>query len=254
MAMPTRVVVPIDDSDPQSLKIALGYAQILADNASPKAGKVILLTHTKAQMQSSSLASHLGAQATKALSGGKPVRLNGDLMLQHETMQTLRYGANNAVIVVFYAEDKILDFVDGLAGVAGVVAVPWPLDGAKGWTDRWTPRVHGQPVQAPAPLLTDPVIEQALRSLSRMVNLSHGVMNPRDKQHAEETLRILRAKGHSAPGDRIKSWAVREGWKPGAAEELAKLAGRIFALKTKPSLAAFHEPDARYARWKGGGD
>jgi hypothetical protein len=65
---------------------------------------------------------------------------------------------------------------------------------------------------------------------------------------------FLRAKGHSAPPDRIKSWAVREGWKPEAADELATLAKRIFALKAKPSLSAIHDPDGRYACWKNGED
>ena len=254
MTPPTRVLVPIDDSDLQSLHVALAYARHLAGNASPKTNKVILLTHTKGQLQSTSLESHLGAQATKALAANRPVQLGDGLVLHHATMQTLRYSANNAVIVIFYAEDKILDFVDGLSGVAGIVAVPWPVDGARNWTDRWTPRIHGQAAQAPAQLLTDPVIEQALRSFSRIANRAHDMMHPRDKQHVEEILRILRAKGHSAPADRIKSWAVREGWKPGAADELAKLAGRIFALKTKPSLAAFHDPEGRYARWQKGKD
>ena len=254
MPTPSRIIVPLDDSDPQSLGLALGYARHLAENASPKVNRVVLLTHTKNQLHRTSLANHLGAQATKALLANKPVRLGDDVMLHHETMQTLRYGANNAVIIAFYAEDKILDFIDGLSGVMGVVAVPWPLDGAKVWTDRWTPRIHGRAAQAPAQLLTDPVIEHALRSLSRIANLAHDAMHPRDKQFADETLRILRAKGHSARADRIKSWAVREGWKPGAADELAKLAARVLALKSKPSLAAIHDPNGRYARWQKGED
>lgn len=254
MAPPTRIVVPIDDSDPQSFSIALGYARLLAERASPPTSKVILLTHTKRQLQHSSLASHLGAQAAKALAANKPVGAGEGLSLHHETQQTLRYSAGNAVILAFYAEDRILDFVDGLSGVLGVVAVPWPLDGADGWIARWNPKVHGQAQTVPAPLLDDPVIENALRSVSRMINRGSGALHNRDKQTADETLRILRAKGHSAPPDRIKSWAVREGWKPEAADELATLAKRIFALKTKPSLSSFHDPNGRYARWKKGED
>jgi hypothetical protein len=252
MPTATRVLVPIDDSDPKSLGVALGYAQRIAGRASSPTSKVILLTHTKQQLQHSSLEAHLGKPVTKALAAGKPVQLGDSLTLHHETIQTLRYSAGNAVIIAFYAEDRMLDFADGLSGVAGIIAVPWPLDGAKGWTERWTPEVYGQSPQAPAALLTDPVVENALRALSLMSNLAHSAMHPRDKEYADDTLRILRAKGHSAPADKIKSWAVREGWKPGAADELAKLATRIFALKSKPSLKAIHDPDGRYARWKSG--
>ena len=44
--------------------------------------------------------------------------------LSAETMKTLRYSARNAVLIVYYAEPKILDFTDGLNSVTGVVAVP----------------------------------------------------------------------------------------------------------------------------------
>ena len=254
MPAPTRILVPIDDSDPQSLTVALGYAKSIAARGSPRPHKVVLLTHTKRQLQSTSLASHLGSQVTKALAAGTPVGLGDGVFLYHETLQTLRYGASDAVIVAFYADGRMLEFVDGLSDVAGAIAVPWPLDGANNWTERWTPHVHGQAARAPATLLSDPVIENALRMLTRMINLAHGVLHPRDKQYANETLRILRAKGHAAPADRIKSWAIREGWKPDAADELGKLAARIFALKAKPSLKEIHDPDGRYARWKSGVD
>lgn len=252
MSTPTRILVPIDDSDPDALRVPLGYAMALAQRGTPITGKIVLLTHTKQQLRSTSLARHLGEQASKALDAKRPVGIGDGLTLHHETLQTLRYDARNAIIVAFYADDKMLDFVDGLTGVAGVIAVPSLKDGAKNWSARWTPLVHGVPAQTPVKLLSDPVIECALKTVTLISNLAHDVMHPRDKEHAEEVFRILRAKGHSAPEADIKSWAIREGWKPGAAAELAKLAARIFALKSKPNLAAFHDPHGRYARWRDG--
>ncbi len=252
MPAPTRVIVPIDDSKPEALGISLGYAKMIAQWATPCADNIILLTHTKQQLRFTSLESHLGAQASKALAVNKAGGIGDGFLLRHETMQTLRFGARNSVIVAFYADEKMLDFVDGLSGVIGCIAVPWLEDGAKSWGERWTPHIHGQPSRASAALLSDPVIENALRTLSRMANLAHGVMHPRDKQHADEILRILRAKGHSAPAGDIKSWVIREGWKPQAADELARLASKIFGLKNKPNLGAFHDPSGRYARWKDG--
>ncbi|ETI59480.1 hypothetical protein C100_21155 [Sphingobium sp. C100] len=254
MVAPIRVLVPIDDSEPEALGVPLGYAKTIAQRKASRTDKVILLTHTKQQLRSTSLERHLGAQVSKALVANKSVSLGDGIMLRHETMQTLRFGAGNSVIIAFYAEDRILEFIDGLSGVLGVVAIPWPQDGAEAWSRRWTPHVHGQAAQAPVKLLSDPVIENGLRALSRMINLAHGSLHPRDKQYADETLRILRAKGHSAPTGDIRSWAIREGWKPGAADDLAKLAEKIFGLKNKPSLSAFHDPNGRYARWKNGGD
>lgn len=36
----------------------------------------------------------------------------------------------------------------------------------------------------------------------------------------------------------IKSWAIRRGWRPDDAGDLAALARKIWALKAKPSLSA----------------
>ncbi|WP_439486805.1 hypothetical protein [Blastomonas fulva] len=252
MPAPIRVLVPIDDSEPEAMSIPLGYAKAITQRNPARSHKIILLTHTKQQLRSTSLESHLGAQASKALAANRAVGIGDGFMLHHETMQTLRYGTDNAVIIAFYADDKMLDFVDGLSGVSGVIALPWPEDGAKTWASRWTPHVHGQEPKAPTNLLSDPVIENALRVVSTVSNLAHDVMHPHDKKFADETLRILRANGHAAPAADIKSWAIREGWKPAAATELAKMATKIFALKSKPSLAAFHDPSGRYTRWKHG--
>ena len=157
--------------------------------------------------------------------------------------------ARGAVIVAFYADNKMLEKLDGIDGLVGIVAVPDLASDIDQWVARWNPMVHGQPASAPTTLISDPVVEKALASLSSWINLSHGIMNPRDKGHADEMLRILRAKGHTFEPDKMKSWAIRNGWKPGAADELATLATRIGALKSKPSLSAYHDPDGRYGRW-----
>lgn len=247
MPDPTRVLIPFDTDLPDTLGIALSSASQVA--AASKAREILLLTHTKDQLRYTSLADQLGATA-KALVGGQAVSLSTGLTLRHATRQTLKYGAGHAVIIVYYAEDRLLEFVDGLRDVAGVVAVPDVADQASVWAERWNPKIPGQKAApVPAPILDDSVIENALLSVTKLINLSHTGLFTRDKQWADETLRILRAKGHSAPPDKIKSWAIRNGWTPGAASDLAKLSERIFALKGKPSLAAIHDPAGKYARW-----
>lgn len=84
-----------------------------------------------------------------------------------------------------------------------------------------------------------------------MSNTANDVLHPSDKQFADDLFRILRAKGHTLDPATIKSWAIREGWKPRAADELSKVAAKVAKLKNKPSLGAIHNPQGRYARWKG---
>ena len=123
MAPPLRIVVPIDDSDPNALGVPLGYAKAMAKQRAKNGGRVVLLTHTKQQLRSTSLATHLGVSASKALGTNKPVGIGDGLTLHHETMQTLRHGASSEIIIAFYADDKMLDFIDGLSGITGVLSL-----------------------------------------------------------------------------------------------------------------------------------
>lgn len=215
---------------------------------------IVLLTHSKMQITQTTLASVLGGHA-KALAKGQRIDLGGGILLRNETMQTLKYSTGRTVVVVYYAEDKILEFVDGLTGVEAVVAVPEFSTSGQVWKKRWSPRVLGEAAPpAVAELITDRVVEAALKGHARMSNQSHNVLHPRDKEYADETFRILRAKGHTLDLAEIKSWAIRNGWKPGAAEEIANVAAKINRLKGPPSLAKIHDPNARYGRWQAGDD
>lgn len=249
MAEPTRLIVPIDTDDAASWSHAISYAKAVGTAAEPPARTYVLLTHTKGQLKHTSLARHMGERAAKELGANRPVGLGDGLQLTHATLQTLSH-ASGAVVIAFYADDRMLERLDGTAGLVGVVAVPDLPGQIEDWTARWNPLVHGQQRGAPAALIADPVVENALTSLSKWINLSHAVMNPRDKGHLDEVLRILRAKGHSFDPAKMKSWAIRNGWLPGAADELATLANRIGALRSKPSLAGYHNPEERYDSWK----
>lgn len=247
MPQPARVLVPIDAYDAESFRLASRYAQTICEKVGSQ--DVILLIHTKNQLSHTSLSRFLGPAAVRALDkGSMPLSWGG--RLSAETMKTLRYSARNAVVVVYYAEPKILDFVDGLASVAGVVAVPDIAGEADAWVARWGAIVHGQAQQPPPTLIDDAVFVRALETLSSVINMTTGLGHPRDKDMANEILRILRTKGHADQSANIKSWAIRQGRRPDAAADLETLAKRIWSLKTKPSLSAIYNADGRYQNWQ----
>lgn len=246
-----RVVVPLDSQDEQTFGIALAYAQQIAKSAG--VSDVILLTHTRGQIEGTGLSSFLSPAASKLLTNGKTISLSWGGRLHGETMKTFGYQVRSSVVIAYYADEALLDFVDGRQGVAGTIAVPWVPSEADGWAARWHAHVHGQEKQPPKVLINDPVVVRALETLTSIINLSTGLGHHRDKQVANEILRILRAKGHSNPSLTIKSWAIGHNWRPTAASDLEALAKKIWSLKTKPSLSGFHDPDGRYDRWKAGG-
>lgn len=254
MSDPYRLIIPLVSQSAEAVQTALRAAVELARRATNPLTDIVLLTHGKTQITQTTLAGVLGGHA-KALAKGQRVDLGGGIFLRNETMQTLKFSSSRIVVVVYYAEGRILEFVDGLSGVEAVVAVPeFPTSGEV-WKKRWSPHVLGEAARpAVAELITDPVVETALKGHARLSNQSHTVLHPRDKEYADETFRILRAKGHALDPAEIKSWAIRNGWKPGAAEEIANVAAKMNRLKGKPNLAKIHDPSARYDRWNKGDD
>ncbi len=249
MTSPTRVLVPLDSQEVEAFQTALAYGDAICKKTD--AADIILLTHTKHQLDHTSLSRFLGDRTVRALSKG-PVSMQSGVRLHSETVRTMRTPSRNSVVIVYYAEIGILDLVDGFRNIAGVVAVPDVPREAAEWARRWGVLIHGKERQDAPELISDMTVVRALESLTMMVNLSTGLGHPRDKEYANETLRILRAKGHVDPTSQIKSWAIRKGWRPDDSAALETLSGKIWSLKNKPSLATFYNANERYARWRDG--
>jgi hypothetical protein len=249
---PVRVLLPVDGYHQQSWDFALGYAEQI--NEARSAEKTVLLLHQKNILDHSTLAGMMHPSHKKALLKNQALNLPSGAKLVLHTMQNIPRILNNATVIVFYADDRILELVDGIKNLAGVVVVPDVLGEIEQWKARWNPQVPGEKSQAPKQIIDDPVVEQALISLTSLVNTGNGVMVSRDKEWAKDVLSILRAKGHSEDAGHIKSWAIKNGWQPKAATELAALAKKIFERRTKPSLANIANAHERYQRWCDGED
>ena len=249
MAHIPRILVPLDPHDPNTWIEALNYALDLCEPGESDARRIILALPSRPQMKNMTIADHLGASPAKTLVAGQTVSLVGGVTLLAEGVAQLRVGPEKVVIIAYYADDKALDKVDGLAHVEGVVVVPSWAGSVPGWMKRWTPQVHGQAAAAPVILIGDPKVEKALEALSRSINLGPEVLHASDGALAEQTFRILRNKGHKAAPADIRSWAIKNGWKDKAATRLETLAARILLSKTMPSLAKIPEAETRYANW-----
>lgn len=243
-----RILVPTYSHDPESWSLALAYATKIAEAAGVHPN-VTLFVHTMNQIRHTSLVSHLGEQQAKRLASKQALSLKGGT-LSLQTLHTLPRRLPDGVIVAYYANAELLDAADDVEALAGIVAVPELSGECDSWAARWGALVHGKGQKTPDRLIKDPVVEKALADLVSAVNSSTGIGHPSDKAIANEILRILRAKGHEINADDIRSWAIQQGWSSRLADDLAKLAGRIAALKSKPPLSSFHDPDGRYARWQ----
>ncbi len=248
----SRIVLPLDSHDPDTWRHAFQYARELHHKAELNVKDIVLLVHTKAQLDGTSLSEVLEASKLSAVAKG-PLPLGPDKLFCAETPRTLKNLTRRSVLLVCYADLKLLDFADGLINVAGVVVVPAHQGASDVWVTRWDALVHGQSPQAPSALIPDTVVVRALLSVTRMVNLSTNLSNDSDKKIAEETLRILRARGHETPAPNIKSWAIRHNWKPKGADALEALAKKVWSSQEKPSLRSIENANERYASWQTSG-
>lgn len=249
MSQPERFVVPIDQAGGADWAAAFALVKKISQNASLQNCDVVLLRHNKSNLDATSLAPQIDVQSRNELKAGRSVNIPGCGTLRQETLLTLPLSFSKAVVIAYYAEDKMLEKLDDYRGLYGVIAVPEREADISTWIERWNPGVLGKPATAPVKLISDPVVEAALRSLTDRINPSHKTLNERDKQHATEYLKILRAKGHSLDADRIKSWAIKNHWYLKASEDLHKIAKKISNLKGKPNLKGINDPEIRYQHW-----
>jgi len=245
-----RILIPIDSLSEEAWEYAFAYATKINESAG-KSLNVMLLTHTKPQLTQGGFRHQMGASAVRALAAGKPVQLPSGSTLRHATLRTVGRVLNDAILIAYYAETKMLEAVDDLKGLAGVIVVPDFPESADQWAARWSPIVHGKTQQTSVSLIDDPVVEAALLHLTQMVNLSTGLAHPRDKDMANEVLRILRYKNHNIDVVKMKSWAIKNGWQSDGANDLARLASKIGSLRRKPSMAKIYNWQDRYSRWNG---
>ncbi|MNE51823.1 hypothetical protein D3C80_1464690 [compost metagenome] len=78
----------------------------------------------------------------------------------------------------------MMDKVDALQNVAAVVAIPWTAGEIDDWVQTWSPQVLGQsskPAKPAAKLIADPVVEQAMLSLTKVINKAHNILHPYDE-------------------------------------------------------------------------
>jgi len=243
------VVIPDTGNDEAGFKLCFGYAKAIIEDGQSKIARIILLVHTKQELTGTDLPGYLGAATAKTLADNGAVKFAG-VELRAATLKTLSSIQNGTLILAFWADGKMMDVVDGLRHDGAVIAYPWPADALDPWIATWNPHVHGQ-VAAPAqPLITDPIVEAALRGMTIVMNLSNTGLHSRYKESADRMLRILRAKNHVIEPDKIRQWAVRNKWHPGAADDFAKLATKIAGLKSKPSLNSIENGLGTYQHWQ----
>ena len=88
--------------------------------------------------------------------------------------------------------------------------------------------------------MSELIVERAIKSLSRRINLSTGLSHPMDKAAAIDILNLLKKEGFHYSSEEIKILAIRNGWTSTGANEIFRIADMILSgRKPRKCTTAF---------------
>jgi len=216
-----RCVVPPDHQRAgEYIKTAL----VLASEVYKKlgcSGEVILVIPKKERY--SAVETALGKQAMDILLKKGVVGLQGICDLRLESVQTIRSVWKANVVVAVFAYQQMLDEIDRLNDLRAIVVAPDLMEDISYWTRTWNPSILGQESSQPEKLIENPIFEEALKMITEKINLSTGLSHPRDHDFTVGLLRYLKKYMILEKPSSVRAWAVRNGWSPDHANDLASI-------------------------------
>jgi hypothetical protein len=133
-------------------------------------------------------------------------------------------------VLVLWANDAMVNSAEEMRPPA-ICATPWAEHDLTDWKCAWNPIDvrTAEPVGAGPATVSSSLVERALISLTRTVNMSTGIHHPSDERHAKRLLKALYLCGEPLDVVEVRTWAISNNWEPRHAEDLADLAGKIAA-------------------------
>jgi len=165
--------------------------------------------------------------------------------ISQETSKTLgRFPRVQPVTLAFWPLSQDLERLDDARGLKALVVVPWLEEDVATWIQaRGAIDLLGKRATAATPGIADPVVGAAMRSLTNRVNLSSGLVHPRDKAAAVQALQVLKRNGHRYEPQELQTWAMANGWDGRGARQLSEYAAGVLAGKAYRTGAAAWGPD-----------
>lgn len=135
---------------------------------------------------------------------------------------------SGGTVLAAWPQRDALARIDGDGRTRALCVIPWGDESVLAWARAHDPELLGG-AQASAPIRLDPVVEQGMLQLTRMVNHANSLAGALDHRDAVAVLRELHRGGYRLPHDDLYAWALGHGWRPRGAERLRDMAERIDA-------------------------
>jgi len=224
MAGPERFFFGVEGRDEQALIEGVAW---LGKQAAGDRGIVVVPTLAQVEW------------LTPGLTPVEAQRLKKDKRIRHGMatfeLLTERTSAGSSVqgaaVLGVWVDDEQLESIERRHPSA-LCVVPWLRADIRRWREAYGPTDmrSGTPAHTQS-AVSNPVVEQALKSLTARVNLSTGLGHPSDKAAAVGAFRVLLAAGERYDPDEVAAWAASNGWGMAGARELSEIARGVIAGK-----------------------
>lgn len=210
------------DSDQES-NVKLGLAWLVARlKESPGDGMIVV--PTLRQITSSVFADVIGSATAKYAEKHRQLKLGSrTIAVQPGTRMSLPH--NLTAALVLWDREKAIQEIDRWRPEADVLVVPWIESDVTDLTEHLPFRVLGESPRASNPKSS--VVEAALRSLTRRVNVSSGLAHPLDEAAFVDLLYLLRDAGEVIDPAHVQKTLVELGWDIQDARDASKRAERF---------------------------
>ena len=218
-----RILLPNrgPDIDKVPVAIALGIRECKRVGADT----LTIVTPAKNNLDSIVVGDFLGdAVAKKLMKGNRVMVGNEGVALEHESVAAAVKKHSLRVAVAFYVSAEDMIKLDALH-LQALIYVPWLETEGVAWASKWNAETHGAQTIGGAIDLPQEVIK-ALEGLTAFVNRSTGLSHPSDKKHAKDVFSKLAVSSLKWAPEEIEKWAVRNGWRPDDASDLASLSSK----------------------------
>ncbi|MCY3780479.1 MAG: hypothetical protein OXG78_09245 [Chloroflexi bacterium] len=228
--MTTRRKLYISSYGPEERPVKIGFFWLL-DTAVREGRERAYLAVPTLQNLDGVIATSLDKDLVKRLKRDKsiPISYEGaSLTLGLLTDRIDSHSLHQGPALVFYPNARLLEKIDDCYEVTHVLVVPWLMKDIEEWIQTWNAKELGKVDSQPSePVFSDPVVEQALKSLTRQVNLSTGLGHPSDRDSAIWLFRKLKRANIRYSPIEIKGWLVRHGWRTEYANDVKEVAEKI---------------------------
>lgn len=221
-----RFLIENNGPDVDAFKMAL--VEAIKFSHANSIDKITLIVSVKSGFPHTVIGEFLGEQASKLLCKGEAVDLGYGIFMNLEIPSSLSSHKKFGVVLAAYLSEKDMSIIDAIGSAQAVVYLPWHEDDGKKWLACWNPVIWGNSSWTVEPLAFSQDIEDALKCVTRRINLSTGLAHSNDKEFTKRIFQKLKSEGYDLEPEDVKSWAIKNGWKAKHAEEFGKLAAKYF--------------------------